>query len=247
MSRLRVPKIAEVVADTIRGRIISGELTEGDSLPPEAQLVEQFGVSRPTLREAFRILETERLIAVTRGSRSGARVSRPMAETVARYASYVLQADGVTVADIFEARLAIEPYAVRKLATCPDVAVVDRLRAEVARQSDHFEKGREADVLADAAEFHRVLMELAGNETLHFLARVLQGVVTQTQLRLIARWPEEAERRAALGLSVRSFGKLVDLIEAGDADAAERHWRLHLTNINKAWASGRTLREILGN
>ena len=54
---LRVPKTAEIVADRIRKRIISGDLDEGSSLPPEGQLLEQFGVSRPTLREAFRILE----------------------------------------------------------------------------------------------------------------------------------------------------------------------------------------------
>src|SRR3546814_16660333 len=77
----RVPKTAELVADRIRRRIISGELDEGASLPPEGQLLEQFGVSRPTLREAIRILEAERLITVTRGSRSGARVSAPRVES----------------------------------------------------------------------------------------------------------------------------------------------------------------------
>src|SRR3546814_8534697 len=77
----RIPKTAELVADRIRRRIISGELGEGASLPPESQLLELFGVSRPTLREAIRILEAERLITVKRGSRSGARVSPPRVES----------------------------------------------------------------------------------------------------------------------------------------------------------------------
>jgi len=63
---LRVPKTAELVADSIRGQIVRGELNEGDTLPAEADLTLQFGISRPTLREALRILESEALITVSR-------------------------------------------------------------------------------------------------------------------------------------------------------------------------------------
>ncbi|EIV96383.1 transcriptional regulator, partial [Frankia sp. QA3] len=59
---VRVPKTAELVAAHLRRQIVRGELHEGDALPPEAVLMEQFGVSRPTLREAFRVLESEALI-----------------------------------------------------------------------------------------------------------------------------------------------------------------------------------------
>ncbi|MCK9903482.1 GntR family transcriptional regulator, partial [Frankia sp. Cpl3] len=53
--QIRVPKTAELVAAQLRRQIVRGELVEGDALPPEAVLMEQFGVSRPTLREAFRV------------------------------------------------------------------------------------------------------------------------------------------------------------------------------------------------
>ena len=55
------------IVDDLRALIVSGELTEGDSLGHEADLIEHFGVSRPSLREALRILETEGLITVVRG------------------------------------------------------------------------------------------------------------------------------------------------------------------------------------
>jgi DNA-binding FadR family transcriptional regulator len=51
--------MAELVADRIRRQIIRGEVRAGDALPPETALMESFGVSRPTLREAFRVLEAE--------------------------------------------------------------------------------------------------------------------------------------------------------------------------------------------
>ena len=67
---MRIPKMAELVAAHLRRQIVRGDLQEGDALPPETVLMEQFGVSRPTLREAFRVLESEALISVRRGARS---------------------------------------------------------------------------------------------------------------------------------------------------------------------------------
>ena len=68
---VRVPKTAELVASHLRRQIVRGELKEGDALPPESALMEHFGVLRPTLREAFRVLESEALISVRRGARGG--------------------------------------------------------------------------------------------------------------------------------------------------------------------------------
>src|SRR5690349_4407942 len=85
-AHVRVPKSAELVAQSLRLRIVRGELREGDGLPPENVLMQQFGVSRPTLREAFRILESEQLITVHRGARGGGRVHAPNGDVAARYA-----------------------------------------------------------------------------------------------------------------------------------------------------------------
>src|SRR5437879_1261153 len=101
--RMRVPKTAELVAAYLRRQIVRGELVEGDALPPEAQLMGQFGVSRPTLREAFRVLESESLILVRRGSRSGARVQPPAIGVAAQYAAFLLQVRGVTLKDVYDA------------------------------------------------------------------------------------------------------------------------------------------------
>jgi DNA-binding FadR family transcriptional regulator len=113
---LRVPKTAELVASHVRRRIVLGELTEGDALPSESALMEEFEISRPTLREAFRILESEGLITVRRGARGGARVQEPSSDVVARYAGLVLQHRGATVADVLNARVIVEAPAARMLA-----------------------------------------------------------------------------------------------------------------------------------
>src|SRR5438445_11947364 len=101
------------VADDLRALIVSGELSDGDSLGREPELVERFGVSRPSLREALRILEAEGLISVVRGMRGGVIVHEPDERMTARTAALVLQARKVSLADVHAARSLLEPTAVR--------------------------------------------------------------------------------------------------------------------------------------
>lgn len=109
--RIRVPKTSEMVTrsgpDRARGD------WRGQFASPEGQLMETLGISRPTLREAFRIFQAEGLISVVRGSRTGAKVHKPSVDLVSRYAGYVLKSQGTTIADLYQARLAIEPSVVR--------------------------------------------------------------------------------------------------------------------------------------
>ncbi|MCV7176544.1 FadR/GntR family transcriptional regulator, partial [Mycolicibacterium sphagni] len=113
---VRAPKTAELIADQLRSQIVRGVLKEGDALPTEIELVKQFGVSRPTLREAFRILESESLIIVRRGSRGGVLVSSPRTSVAARDFGLLLQMSGATLADVYEARKVFEPAAAEMLA-----------------------------------------------------------------------------------------------------------------------------------
>src|SRR4051812_10149998 len=75
--RIRVPKAAELVAERVRRQIVEGELLGDQMLPSESALIAQHGVSRPTIREAVRILEAEGLIFMQRGRGGGARVIAP--------------------------------------------------------------------------------------------------------------------------------------------------------------------------
>src|SRR5580658_4318281 len=95
-SQVRVPKMGELVASSLRRQIVRGDLAEGDALPSESELMQQFGVSRPTLREAFRVLESESLISVRRGAHGGAVVHVPNGDVAARYAALVLEHRGGT-------------------------------------------------------------------------------------------------------------------------------------------------------
>jgi GntR family transcriptional repressor for pyruvate dehydrogenase complex len=78
--------------------VVRGDIVPGMMLPPgESDLMARFGVSQPTLREALRVLESESLIKVERGARGGLGWQRPRHRALARYASFLLTQEGVTL------------------------------------------------------------------------------------------------------------------------------------------------------
>ena len=105
LKAVHLPKMADIVAEDLRRQIIAGELREGDPLPPEDQLMGHAGVARTTVREALRILESEGLLIVRRGAGGGARIKTPSVANVARYIGLVLQSQGATLKDVYDARL----------------------------------------------------------------------------------------------------------------------------------------------
>ncbi|MCU1602240.1 MAG: FadR family transcriptional regulator [Frankiales bacterium] len=236
---VRAPKTAELIARQLRGQVVRGDLKPGDTLPPEVQLLEQFGVSRPTLREAFRILETEGLISVRRGARGGAQVMKPDLSVAARYVGLLLQVQGTTIEDVYEARMVAEPYCARLLAkrrTKQDLTdlrdCVAELRAVVDAGTEQVPDPLKWSGLTYA--FHELLMQRAGNNTLAVQGGVLQDIV-HTHLDLtVSRNFRQAGTAERFRRTIRSYTKLIDLVEAKDADAAEAHWRTHMEVAGKA-------------
>ena len=228
---IRPLKTGEMIASYLRAKIVRGELAEGDCLPSEVELMRQFDVSRPTLREAFRILETESLIELRRGAR-GARIIAPSVEVAARYIGLLMQTSGTTVSDVYEARSLLEPVAAGLLASRRTAHDLADLSACADDLEHRIESGRPpADVAAwtrRSQRFHDMLMERAGNKTLALQSLVLREVV-DTHLLLASRQPGMvALPGSAFARVVRSYRKLIALVEARDAAGAEAHWRSHM-------------------
>ena len=204
--QVRVPKTAELVAAHLRRQIVRGELVEGDALPPEAVLMEQFGVSRPTLREAFRVLESEALISVRRGAHGGARVHTPNGQVAARYAGLVLEHRHTTISDVHTAHTLLEPAAVRLLATHPSETVLTQLHTALTHP--------------DPTHFHHALVDHAGNQTLTMIAGMLRHILDS----------HTHPTPPAAPHNHHDHTRLLDLIADRDPDAAEAHWRTHLAH-----------------
>jgi DNA-binding FadR family transcriptional regulator len=221
---VRVPKTAELVAAHIRRQIVRGELHEGDALPPESALMEEFTISRPTLREAFRILESEGLITVRRGARGGARVQIPTSEVAARYAGLVLQHRGATLSDVFDARVIVEAPAAGLVAGRRDHV---RCATELEQWLDqHPDLERPELAPTWFSGFNRLLVTLTENETLILLTTMLETITDAATANYVKVPHEDDERLARRAHRARL--RLIALIAEGDEMAAEDLWRKYL-------------------
>ena len=234
--RARLREKPQQIADELRGLIVSGKLSDGESLGHEPDLVERFGVSRPSLREALRILEAEGLITVVRGMLGGVVAHHPDGRLTARTAALVLQARNVPLADVHEARSLLEPAAVRLIASKRSrraaVAELRKLIDEQARAIDDPEVFTRAN-----ARFHDRLVALAGNQTLGIVAEMLNEIVARAVAALSKTAADSSTATRRRG--VRSQERLVSLIEAGKADEAEAHWTNHMEVVGRVLLGAR--------
>ncbi|WP_405136514.1 FadR/GntR family transcriptional regulator [Nocardia sp. NBC_01388] len=243
---MRLPKMAEMIAGHLRGQIVSGQLAENEALPPETELMIQFEVSRPTLREAFRILESESLITVKRGAHGGARVQAPDLKVAARYAAVILQHQRTTLEDLYEARVVIEPPCVGLLAEIRSDAAIGKLRAALA-EHDAVVNDPMRSIHVHVA-FHSLLIELTGNNTLQLLMGMLEGIIDKANAARAESTVGSAIHERASRKGLAAHHRVVDLIEARDTEGAEQLWRKHLTESRDFLVRGdvQTVLDLMG-
>jgi DNA-binding FadR family transcriptional regulator len=214
--KVKPRKTAELVADHLRSEIITGTLAAGDTLAVERELLETYGVSRPTLREALRILETEGLLEVTRGMKGGAKILGPSLTLATHAFGMFLQAQGTKLVDVQVARSIIEPPAVRMVAerrSTDDIAV---LRS--AADAERAVAGTPEFPFA-AMRFHEILIGLSGNRTVSAFLQVLHEIHHGAAVMFSKGQPRHHSR------IVSQHDELISCIERGDGPAAEALWR----------------------
>ncbi len=220
-----------MIADELRSRILRGELRDGDLLPKQEELLDEFQVSKPSVREAFRILETEGLVTVRRGNVGGSVVHVPQTDSVTYMLALVLETRGVTLADAGAALQQLEPAAAALCARRDDRAttVVPKLRAAHEQLASAIDDDDEMAAIQTSRAFHELLVELCGNETMRVVVGTLEGLWTAHE----AAWAAEATRAGHFPdpekrvRSLEEHAEILELIEQGDAEgvltAARRH------------------------
>lgn len=234
---VRAPKTAEIIADQLRSSIVRGVLKKGDTLPTEVELVKQFGVSRPTLREAFRILESESLIVVRRGSRGGVLVSSPETSVAARDFGLLLQMSGTTLADVYAARRVFEPAAAEMLAERATPEDIADLKAAAGALAVLVNEGTEradfAEWSAATFRFHDLILERAGNTTVMLFGAVLREVITRHMARAVTSTTDHGVIEKQFKHTIRTFTKFTALVESGAAAEAREFWADHMDRAGR--------------
>lgn len=227
----RRPKAAEIVAAELRRQIVTGRLRPGDKLHPENVLVTEFEISRPTLREALRLLESESLITISRGKHGGARVSTIDLSAASRQVGVFLQLEGTTLQDVWLARTLIEPPAAALLAARRDPVAFAALEANIEQARDAADKHeliRYADL---SAEFSLLITEHCGSTTIHLLASLIYDIIRRQHEHVTERTSTRSSVDQLRQESIATRVKALGLMRKGSPVAVERCWRTHLEHM----------------
>jgi GntR family transcriptional regulator, transcriptional repressor for pyruvate dehydrogenase complex len=224
----RIPAY-QTLADHLRREITSGALRPGDRLPTEPQLCAHTGLSRSTVREALRLLASQRLIVTTRGVNGGSFVAEPSPSQFGHLLSTGMQmlmtVGTVSAEQWFEVRDTFEVPAA-------GLAAVRRTQEHLGRLSEALFDPEESAldrITAAHRAFHLVLAEATGNPLYELITRPLYTLANETSI----------GRQAPAGFWQQvdlDHRLLLDAVTARDPIAARRAARLHLEHLRVGYA-----------
>jgi GntR family transcriptional regulator, transcriptional repressor for pyruvate dehydrogenase complex len=224
----RTLKTADRVAREIVDLIVDADLPEGARLPNERDMGDAFGISRGTLREALRLLESWGIVTVRAGRDGGPIVRNPRSEALAEGLAAVLRLRRVDVSDLLVARRAIEPELARLAAAQVTPAQIDSMTETVqimTAATCPLEEYLEAN-----ARFHMLVAEAAGSTPLQIFSASLKTIADGSLAGLSI---DDARRRAVVAAHVR----VVAALTAREPDLSAEAMRDHLTDAIGYWQS----------
>ncbi len=226
LAPIHVPKSSDVLADRLRREILGGSLAPGVALPAERDLVQQTGLSRGSVREALRILETEGLVSTRPGRQGGSVARQPGDESLARYIGMYVAGRGISLLSLLQTREAFEP-------SLAFLAAQNRTEDELAELLAITQSVEDAyaDVpayLAANVRWHCAIAAASHNELLRAFMVAISSMVYRASA--IEDFATEEVRKVVL----KAHRRIYDAIAARDADAARRRMTRHLAALTAA-------------
>jgi DNA-binding FadR family transcriptional regulator len=177
MRRVTVRSAPREAADILREEILRHADDDVEwLLGSEDDIIEMLGVSRPTLRQAARMLEQEQLLVVRRGIGGGLFGRRPTAEAVSHTTSVYLRSQGATYRDLISTQRILATECARLAARSPDREAREALRDYYKERVGEFDHLSPADFVRHTVEFQRRVAALSGAPALRLFVDVLQDL-----------------------------------------------------------------------
>jgi DNA-binding FadR family transcriptional regulator len=219
----RGEKVASLVARQIVRTIVDNRSVVGSPLEPEAAMLDRFGVSRASLREALRILETQGLITIKPGPGGGPSIAGVDSRDFARMSTLFFQVLRVRLREVVEARLIIEPVMAGLAAARHSPELEGQLK-EIVKRGNEAEDDAAWIIASDA--FHGAVLGMSGNALLNLIAKALKDIYTDRVSGYNFPSVERDEVR-------RVHEEIADAIVNGDAEVAERLMREHMVEYSR--------------
>jgi GntR family transcriptional repressor for pyruvate dehydrogenase complex len=222
-SALEKTSIGLQAADAIKALIVSGELQPGDTLPPERELATMLGISRPSLREAIRVLSALNVVEPRHGG--GTYITSLDPRQLAQPINFLLQVDQMAFRHLLEVRQVLEVGAARLAAPRITAEQLDAL-AELTEQAERV-TGRPAQFLQLDFEIHTAIIEATGNPIYISLYQSIADLSIEGRKRT-SRDPAIRQRAHEGHLAI------IAALRAHDSDAAALAMHSHLEVIQRA-------------
>lgn len=209
---------AEYVAQRLLDKIVVSNLEPGSNFGTEADLLKMFDVSRPTLRESLRILESQGVLELRPGPKGGILVKRPGADILAHGLSVYLRMHAVPFSAVLAVREAIEPALAAEAAANGSEEDFAEMQASVERMR------KTTDSSAFAAEnrlFHSLIARASGNKVLEIFWTTI-GMMADGKEHGV-QYPSRTQKYV-----IEAHQKIVDACTARDAVAASTHMKKHV-------------------
>lgn len=228
---VRTDRMSQAIVDQIKEAIFQKKIQVGEKLPPERQLIEQFRTSRVTVREALKNLENSGIVEIKRGTQGGAFVRDPDVKFVSGFLQDMFSMGLISVFDLTEARMAVEPYSV-KMATerIGDDSLV-QIRQNIIETRDCLKGCHTTDARLFTLEYHRLIAQGSKNPVIFFMVDSIMDIMENNV--------------SAIGIPAESIEKTLHHHEAifealvkRDPDRAQALMLKHIQEIHAALASG---------
>ncbi len=222
---VRAARASHDIVLQIRAHIFAGKLVPGDRLPSEKELCEQFGLSRITVRDALRVLESQGLISIKVGAGGGAFVADPNGASASDILTDLLRLQRATTKELVEARLVIETSLVTFAAQRATRADLDAMQKAIAGARTGRDNG-DPHFTPHSVQFHIALAKSSKNQVLFFTVNSFRSLFYDTLERLL---PDDRMAQRAID----DHQKILDAIAAHDAERAVQVMRDHLSYFEK--------------
>lgn len=215
LGKIKVPKSSDVLAERLKEEILSDGYQPGAALPTERELVLTTGLSRGSVREALRILEAQGLVNTRAGRYGGTTVSQPTADQLASHVNLYAKGRSVPLSALVEVRLALEPMVAALAAKRRTEEDLANLRA-IAERIEWASNNDLTAFLEENVNWHDAIAAASHNDLLHAFASSVSGMMFEaSQIKEFAS--DEVRQRVLF-----AHGRILEAIEAGDAELARR-------------------------
>lgn len=218
-------KLSDQIAEDIRRRIAGEGMQPGDRLPHERALMEHYGCSKGTIREALKALEVEGLVRMLSGPNGGPEIQHASIDIATQQLRQYLHFQKLDFAHVYELRKSLEESLARNVTSRLTPDHLRRL-AENIRICEEANSARNRTLVRQAeTEFHDILCEASDNVLLVFMCRFLNSMLRD----LVSYRTQSMREHENFGeANIESHKQLLAAFQAGDADAAAHAMHDHM-------------------